>query len=45
MLQIMRPIIDAIGYLHSNKMTHLDIKPDNIMLAREYAVLFDSPLT
>lgn len=33
MLQIMRPIIDAIGYLHSNKMTHLDIKPDNIMLA------------
>ena len=26
---------NAVGYLHSNKMTHLDIKPDNIMLARE----------
>lgn len=26
------PIIDAIGFLHANRMTHLDIKPDNIML-------------
>lgn len=31
----MNPIIDAILYLHKNRMTHLDIKPDNIMLAND----------
>lgn len=30
--KLMEPIIDAVGFLHSNKMTHLDIKPQNIML-------------
>ena len=30
--KLMEPIVDAVGYLHANKMTHLDIKPDNIML-------------
>ena len=32
MLAIMTPVIDAVGFLHANRMTHLDIKPDNIML-------------
>ena len=31
-VDMMSPIIDAIGFLHANRMTHLDIKPDNIML-------------
>lgn len=31
-VDMMTPIIDAIGFLHANRMTHLDIKPDNIML-------------
>lgn len=33
MLELMRPIIDAVEFLHKHRMTHLDIKPDNIMLA------------
>lgn len=31
-LTIISPIINAVSYLHENHMTHLDIKPDNIML-------------
>lgn len=31
--QIMNPIISAVETMHANNMTHLDIKPDNIMLA------------
>ena len=33
MLALMAPIIDAVAYLHRNRLTHLDIKPQNIMLA------------
>ncbi|MDE6463023.1 MAG: protein kinase, partial [Muribaculaceae bacterium] len=32
MLSLTTPILDAIGFLHANRMTHLDIKPENIML-------------
>lgn len=32
MLSIINPIIEAVKYLHNNRITHLDIKPDNIML-------------
>lgn len=31
-LTIMRPIMEAVSYLHDNRLTHLDIKPDNIIL-------------
>ena len=31
-LTVITPILNAINYLHQNRMTHLDIKPDNIML-------------
>lgn len=33
--ELMKPIVDAVAYLHNNKITHLDIKPGNIMLASE----------
>lgn len=33
--ELMKPIVDAVAYLHNNKITHLDIKPANIMLASE----------
>ena len=31
-LKIILPIADAVSYLHDNRLTHLDIKPDNIIL-------------
>lgn len=31
-LEIILPVIDAVETLHQSKITHLDIKPDNIML-------------
>ena len=31
-LQLFRPIAEAVGFLHKNKVTHLDIKPDNILI-------------
>lgn len=35
MWSIMNKIIDAVLFLHKNRMTHLDIKPDNIMLTKD----------
>lgn len=35
-LSIIMPIIKAVGYLHENRITHLDIKPANIMLAKDH---------
>lgn len=29
---LMRPIIEAVAYLHESQITHLDIKPANIMI-------------
>lgn len=29
---LLTPIADALGFLHRNRLTHLDVKPDNIML-------------
>lgn len=31
-LRILMPVINAVGFLHSSRINHLDIKPDNIML-------------
>ncbi|MCM1021938.1 MAG: serine/threonine protein kinase [Muribaculum sp.] len=32
-LDLIRPVLSAINMLHNHKITHLDIKPDNIVLA------------
>ncbi len=32
MLSIMTPIVDAVAFLHREHLTHLDIKPANIMI-------------
>lgn len=32
---IMRDVAKSVAYLHSRNMTHLDIKPDNIMLTQD----------
>lgn len=29
--KILKPVADAVAFLHSNRITHLDIKPGNIM--------------
>ena len=34
-LVVMTPIIEAVEKLHNNKLLHLDIKPNNIMLGEE----------
>ncbi len=32
MLAVMMPIVDTVAFLHSQRINHLDIKPDNIVL-------------
>ena len=34
-LAIMVPIMQAVEYLHLHKMSHLDVKPDNVMLKED----------
>ena len=37
MLGAMMPIVDAVDFLHRERLTHLDIKPQNIMIVGEGA--------
>ena len=32
--KFIRQLLDAVGYLHSHQVLHLDLKPDNMMLTR-----------
>ncbi len=32
MLAVMKPVVGAVAFLHSQRINHLDIKPDNIVL-------------
>lgn len=34
-LELLQPLLEAVDCLHKNKITHLDIKPDNVMLHRD----------
>lgn len=33
-LSVIKPVINAVEHLHANKLTHLDIKPDNVMMRK-----------
>ena len=32
--KFLRQLLDAVGYLHSHQVLHLDLKPDNILMTR-----------
>lgn len=40
-LRIAAQVADALGYLHSNNLAHRDVKPENIMLHANRALLTD----
>ena len=44
MLDIMRPTLDAVRHMHRARITHLDIKPDNILLSRNKVNNTDRPV-
>ncbi|HET8648862.1 MAG TPA: protein kinase, partial [Gemmatimonadales bacterium] len=40
-VRILREIVDALAYAHSNSVVHRDIKPDNVLLSTGHAVVTD----
>ena len=40
-VRIARDLLDALAYAHRHNVVHRDVKPDNIVLAREGAMLLD----
>ena len=40
-VRIMREVADALAYAHSNNVVHRDIKPDNVLLADQHALVAD----
>ena len=44
MLEVMRPIGDAVQCLHDNSILHLDIKPSNIVMRRNHDMGTDEPV-
>jgi serine/threonine-protein kinase len=40
-LRILRDVASALSYAHKNGVVHRDIKPDNVMLEDEYALVTD----
>lgn len=40
-IDILLPIIDAVGVIHQHRLLHLDIKPENIMLEKRKGGGFD----
>ena len=44
MMSIMRPVAEAVQCLHDNRMLHLDIKPENIVMRRSPEGRPDEPV-
>jgi serine/threonine protein kinase len=40
-VRIARDLLDAVGYAHAQDIVHRDVKPENIVLSRDGAVLLD----
>ncbi|MEE9299839.1 MAG: serine/threonine-protein kinase, partial [Alphaproteobacteria bacterium] len=40
-IQILQEIADALAYAHESGVVHRDIKPDNVMLSRNHAMVTD----
>ena len=43
-MTFMKPICRAVSYIHRNKILHLDIKPDNIVMRRNPATAVEEPV-
>ncbi len=40
-VRLLEEVVDALAYAHSEGVVHRDIKPDNVLLSRDHAVVTD----